>query len=30
LQLAGKRATADHVECRARGGATCVYHVSWK
>lgn len=30
LQLAGKRAVVDHVECRARGGATCVYQVSWK
>jgi hypothetical protein len=30
LQLAGKRAVVDHVECRARGAASCVYHVSWK
>jgi hypothetical protein len=30
LQLAGKHAVVDHVECRARGGATCVYQVSWK
>jgi hypothetical protein len=31
LQLAGiKRATVDHVECRARGAAVCVYVVSWK
>jgi hypothetical protein len=31
LQLAGiKNATVDHVECRARGAATCVYQVSWK
>ena len=30
LELAGKRATVDHAECRARGAATCVFHVSWK
>lgn len=31
LQLAGiKRASVDHVECRARGAATCVFNVSWK
>jgi hypothetical protein len=31
LQLAGiKRALVDHVECRARGAASCLYHVSWK
>jgi hypothetical protein len=31
LQLAGiKKANVDHVECRARGDAGCVYVVSWK
>jgi hypothetical protein len=31
LTLAGvKRPHVDHVECRARGAATCVYNVSWK
>lgn len=30
LQLAGKRATVDHVQCRARGDAACVYEVGWK
>ncbi|HEX8951471.1 MAG TPA: 4-vinyl reductase [Polyangia bacterium] len=30
LQLAGKRATVDHDQCRARGAATCAYHVYWK
>ena len=30
LQLAGiKRAHVEHVECRARGDATCVYEVGW-
>ncbi|MCU1279190.1 MAG: hypothetical protein JWM53_2736 [bacterium] len=31
LQLAGiKHANVDHIECRARGAASCVYAVSWK
>ena len=31
LQLAGvKNASVSHTECRARGGATCVYQASWK
>ncbi len=29
LQLAGKRATVEHTECRARGGASCVFQLSW-
>jgi hypothetical protein len=31
MQLAGmkQRATVEHVECRARGAATCVYQVNW-
>jgi len=30
LSLAGKQATVEHGECRARGAATCVFRVSWK
>lgn len=31
LTLAGtKQPTVDHLECRARGAATCVFMVSWK
>jgi hypothetical protein len=31
LQLAGvKRPVVDHVDCRARGAPSCLFHVSWK
>lgn len=30
LSLAGKQASVAHSECRARGAAACVFHVSWK
>lgn len=31
LQLAGvKRPLVEHVECRTRGAASCLYHVAWK